>query len=122
MPITRRSLVPAVFIHLTSIMLATTTLATLAAAQSSPAASPAVEKIDYATLARIKEEGLQRSQVMDHISWIADVYGPRLTGGPGIRQAADWTKKKFGEWGSPAFTRSPGPSERAGSSCDSMRT
>jgi carboxypeptidase Q len=95
MPITRRSLVPAVFIHLTSIMLATTTLATLAAAQS----SPAVEKIDYATLARIKEEGLQRSQVMDHISWIADVYGPRLTGGPGIRQAADWTKKKFGEWG-----------------------
>jgi len=99
MPITRRSLVPAAFVHLTSIMLATTTLATLAAAQSSPAASPAVEKIDYATLARIKEEGLQRSQVMDHISWIADVYGPRLTGGPGIRQAADWTKKKFGEWG-----------------------
>ena len=57
------------------------------------------EKIDYATLARIKDEGLQRSQVMEHISWLADVYGPRLTGSPGIRQAADWTKKKFGEWG-----------------------
>src|SRR5690349_10692196 len=57
------------------------------------------EKLDYAALQRIKEEGLQRSQAMDHISWIADVYGPRLTGGPGIRQAADWTKKKFGEWG-----------------------
>jgi hypothetical protein len=56
------------------------------------------EKLDYATLQRIKEEGLQRSQAMDHISWIADVYGPRLTGGPGIRQAADWTKRKFGEW------------------------
>jgi hypothetical protein len=56
------------------------------------------EKLDYAALQRIKEEGLQRSQAMDHISWIADVYGPRLTGGPGIRQAADWTKKKFGEW------------------------
>ena len=48
---------------------------------------------------RIKEEGLQRSQAMDHVSWLADVYGPRLTGGPGIRQAAEWTKKKFGEWG-----------------------
>jgi hypothetical protein len=68
-----------------------------ARAQTGAPANP--EKIDYATLARIKDEGLQRSQAMDHISWIADVYGPRLTGGPGIRQAADWTKKKFGEWG-----------------------
>ena len=94
MPITRRS--PA---YATLVVLASTSLATTVFAQSSQASSPAVEKIDYATLARIKEEGLQRSQVMDHISWIADVYGPRLTGGPGIRQAADWTKKKFGEWG-----------------------
>lgn len=61
--------------------------------------TPGVEKIDYATLARIREEGLQRSQVMDHISWLADVYGPRLTGSSGIRQAADWTKRKLGEWG-----------------------
>ena len=36
---------------------------------------------------------------MDHISWLADVYGPRLTGGPGIMQAGDWTLKKFAEWG-----------------------
>lgn len=57
------------------------------------------EPIDYATLSRIKEEGLQRSQAMDLMSWLADVYGPRLTGGPGIRQAADWTKKKLTEWG-----------------------
>jgi carboxypeptidase Q len=57
------------------------------------------EKIDYATLARIKEEGLQRSQAMEHVSWLADVYGPRLTGSAGIRQAADWTKKKFADWG-----------------------
>ena len=80
-----------------ALILAATGLAPhTARAQSTSAGS---EKIDYATLARIKDEGLQRSQVMDHISWIADVYGPRLTGGPGIRQAADWTKKKFGEWG-----------------------
>ena len=61
--------------------------------------SSGTERIDYATLARIREEGLQRSQAMDHMSWLADVYGPRLTGGPGIRQAADWTKRKLGEWG-----------------------
>ena len=57
------------------------------------------ERLDYAAIAQIREEGLQRSQVMDHISWLADVYGPRLTGGPGIMQASDWALKKFQEWG-----------------------
>jgi hypothetical protein len=58
-----------------------------------------VEKLDYETIGRIRDEGLSRSQVMDHISWLADVYGPRLTGGPGISQAGDWALKKFAEWG-----------------------
>src|SRR5687767_10175681 len=71
----------------------------LIAFSSAPAQTSNAEKIDYATLARIREEGLQRSQAMDHVSWLADVYGPRLTGGSGIRQAADWTKRKLGEWG-----------------------
>ena len=64
-----------------------------------PGAQPDVEKLDLAMIAKIRNEGLNRSQVMDHISWLSDVYGPRLTGGPGIRQAADWTLKKFAEWG-----------------------
>jgi hypothetical protein len=62
-------------------------------------AAQTVEKIDFATVAQIREEGLARSQVMDHITWLADVYGPRLTGGPGILQASDWALKKFQEWG-----------------------
>ncbi len=57
------------------------------------------EPLDYATLAQIRDEGLNRSQVMDHISWLTDVYGPRLTGGPGILQASDWAIRKFNEWG-----------------------
>ena len=36
---------------------------------------------------------------MDHIIWLSDVYGPRLTGGPGINQAGDWVIRKFGQWG-----------------------
>ena len=64
-----------------------------------PAAQGASEKLDYAMLGRIRDEGLTRSQVMDHISWLSDVYGPRLTGSPGISQAGDWAAKKFGEWG-----------------------
>ena len=54
---------------------------------------------DYAMLGRIRDEGLNRSQVMDHVSWLSDVYGPRLTGSPGIQQASEWTMKKFREWG-----------------------
>src|SRR5258705_7427631 len=57
------------------------------------------EKLDYATLGSIRDEGLSRSQVMDHISWLSDVYGPRLTGSPAIQQASEWTMKKFKEWG-----------------------
>lgn len=57
------------------------------------------EAIDYATLARIRDEGLQRSQAMETITWLSDIYGPRLTGSPGIRQAADWTKKRMAGWG-----------------------
>ena len=57
------------------------------------------EKLDHATIGQIRDEGLSRSQVMDHIGWLADVYGPRLTGTPGILQASDWAMKKFGEWG-----------------------
>jgi len=59
----------------------------------------APEKLDYSTVALIRDEGLNRSQVMDHISWLSDVYGPRLTGGPGIMQASDWAIRKFTEWG-----------------------
>jgi hypothetical protein len=57
------------------------------------------EKLDYATIGRIRDEGLNRSQVMDHVSWLADVYGPRLTGSPAIQQASEWAMKRFGEWG-----------------------
>ncbi len=56
-------------------------------------------KLDLETIARIRDEGLNRSQVMDHLSWLTDVYGPRLTGGPQILQASDWAIRKFNEWG-----------------------
>jgi carboxypeptidase Q len=57
------------------------------------------EKLDYAMIGRIRDEGLNRSQVMDHISWLSDVYGPRLTGSPAIQQAADWAMKTMKDWG-----------------------
>jgi hypothetical protein len=64
-----------------------------------PAPLAAQEPIDLAAVSAIRDEGLNRSQAVEHLVWLADVYGPRLTGGEGIRQAADWAKKQFAEWG-----------------------
>jgi hypothetical protein len=70
-----------------------------AKAQSSAQTVSSGEQLDYAMIAKIREEGLHRSQVMDHVSWLSDVYGPRLTGSPTIKQASLWAQKKFKEWG-----------------------
>ena len=60
---------------------------------------PVTEKIDLDAVYRIKEEGLQRSKVMEIESYLTDVYGPRLTGSPNIKEAADWAQKTMKEWG-----------------------
>jgi len=67
------------------------------------------ESMDLATIAQIREEGLNRSQVMEHVSWLTDVYGPRLTGSPAMLQASDWVLRKFGEWGLEHPHRHPFP-------------
>ncbi|HEX5580950.1 MAG TPA: M20/M25/M40 family metallo-hydrolase [Gemmatimonadaceae bacterium] len=67
---------------------------------AAPAALPAQREIvDRATLQKIQEEGFQRSRAMTTVSWLADVYGPRLTGGPEIREAAEWAKKQLADYG-----------------------
>jgi hypothetical protein len=71
----------------------------LSLAVSASPAQPRSERLDYQMIAKIRDEGLNHSQVMDHISWLSDVYGPRLTGGPAILQASDWVLTKFKEWG-----------------------
>ena len=48
---------------------------------------------------KIKEEGEQRSQVMQTLSTLTNVIGPRLTASPGMKRANEWTKDKLTEWG-----------------------
>jgi len=74
-------------------------LASVSLQASSPAIASPQEQLDVDTILRIRDEGLNRSQVMDHLSWLADVYGPRLTGSPQIEQAKEWTIARFEEWG-----------------------
>ncbi|HEX7139634.1 MAG TPA: M28 family peptidase, partial [Vicinamibacterales bacterium] len=74
---------------------------TLAAAAVLPLGAqwPATERNDLDAIYRIKDEGLQRSKVMEIESYLTDVYGPRLTGSPNIREAAEWTQKTMKDWG-----------------------
>src|SRR5262245_34606849 len=58
-----------------------------------------VEKVDQEMMKKIREEGMQRSQVMDTLSWLTDVHGPRLTNSPQYRRATEWAKGKLTEWG-----------------------
>jgi carboxypeptidase Q len=63
------------------------------------AAQQAQEKVDYEAIYKIKDEGFSRSQVMNIMSWLTDVYGPRLTNSPGFRKSGEWAVKEMTSWG-----------------------
>lgn len=57
------------------------------------------EKVELNIVERIKEEGFNRSQVMDYAWHLTDVIGPRLTGSSNMREAQEWTKAKMDQIG-----------------------
>jgi len=57
------------------------------------------DAVDTDAVYKIKDEGIQRSQVMSLLSWLTDVHGGRLTGSPSYKGAADWVAKTLNEWG-----------------------
>ena len=48
---------------------------------------------------RIRDEGMNRSQVMQTLSYLSDVIGPRLTASPGMKRANEWTRDQLTKWG-----------------------
>jgi len=56
-------------------------------------------KLDLGLVSRIKTEAYDHSKVMDHLSWLSDVYGPRLTASREFFQAADWAAGRLREIG-----------------------
>lgn len=66
----------------------------------SRAQAPSVSQSDLAAIHQIREEGLgqRTSQVMEIMSYLTDVNGPRLTNSPDIKDAAKWTTDKMNEW------------------------
>ncbi len=54
---------------------------------------------DAATLARIRDEGMNRSQVVQLFDHLTNVIGPRLTGTPAFKQSVDWSAQKLRDYG-----------------------
>lgn len=59
----------------------------------------AQEKIDMNMIGRIKDEGMNRSKVMDIAFHLTDVSGPRLTVSPGFTRASRWAKDELSKMG-----------------------
>jgi carboxypeptidase Q len=59
----------------------------------------AEEPIDLDVNAKIRQEGLQNSQIMRTLHVLTDVYGPRVTGSPSLKAAGEWSIRQMESWG-----------------------
>src|SRR3712207_6216058 len=64
-----------------------------------PAQTPAAPQPTPDAIERIKDEGLNRSEVMRTLEYLTDVIGPRLTGSPSLKRANEWTRDRLNAWG-----------------------
>lgn len=67
-------------------------VAALVATQSQSAVDPDINK-------KIRAEETDHSQIMHTMHFLTDVYGPRLTGSPNHKAAANWAIKQMTDWG-----------------------
>jgi len=65
----------------------------------SAAFTSAANPVDLVMVAKIREEGLQRSRVMDFESYMADVLGARLTLSDDMTRAQSWAKAEMNRMG-----------------------
>ena len=59
------------------------------------APQPAAESLDLAMYARIRDEAISQTHVMEYASGLMDGIGPRLTGSPNLKRANEWTRDQF---------------------------
>jgi len=61
--------------------------------------APQQEQVDLQMVAKIRQEGLDRSQVWATFSQLVDVFGPRLTASPAYNAAVRWARDELQSWG-----------------------
>src|SRR3989442_3727725 len=57
------------------------------------------EVIDTAVFSKIRNAELKDSHIPYIAHYLTDVSGPRLTGSPGLKRAADWAIAEMKKWG-----------------------
>jgi len=73
--------------------------------QSMPATTAPSTSVAAATavadpmIAKIREEGMQRSEVMQTLNYLSNAIGPRLTGSPNLKRANEWTRDQLTKLG-----------------------
>ena len=77
-------------------------LATVLALLAAPLAAQQTWTVDTTGAARLIDEGMNRSQVMNALRILADSIGPRLAGSPNYEKAVQWAQARFGSYGIPA--------------------
>jgi hypothetical protein len=70
-----------------------------AVATAGTATAQTTEKLDAAALGKIRDEGMNRSKVMETAFYLTDVTGPRLANSEGLKRANEWTKKQLAQYG-----------------------
>ena len=98
---TRRNVTAALLLFA---LLSNTFPAVVAARQSAPLPAPQAQAAPSPTptpdaVERIKDEGVNRSRLMETIEYLTDVIGPRLTGSPALRRANEWTRERLTQYG-----------------------
>src|ERR1051325_3800602 len=59
----------------------------------------AQEPVDEKSVARIRSEEMEHSQIMHTLHMLPDRYGPRVTGTPNHEAAAKWAAAQMTQWG-----------------------
>ena len=59
----------------------------------------AEERPDESVFWKIRQEATARSQILQTVHVLTDVYGPRLTGSPNLKAASDWVLQQMASWG-----------------------
>jgi len=57
------------------------------------------EPVDLDMVNKIRDEGFNRSEVMESLRVLSDEIGPRLTASPGMRAASKWSVEQLQAWG-----------------------
>jgi len=74
-------------------------LSILSSASLAPARDKDIAKVRSLEVERILSAGHEDSHVMDHLDWLCNRIGPRLTGSENLTNACEWVRDRFASYG-----------------------